>query len=363
MQESTLRALQGIAAAVGIGLVATLIAWYAETYRNYAAIVDGTYISRADYETLAERMKKDYSARFGVDFDSENGKRIAADIKETLVKQLIDRELVRQEATRRKIVVGDAMVEDRITTIKRDFKEKGAFEQALQNNQMTVDAFKERIRETLLVETVSKAVNKESQISETAIQRYYEKNKELFRRPEEVNARHILVKDEKSAKDILRKLKANEPFTGLAMVYSLDPGSKSRGGELGYFTRGQMVPEFEKVAFALKYRAVSKPVKTQFGYHIIQGGELRPARILPLNNVREDIKERILRENSQQAYQRWLTERRAKADISYGQAFKPAVLETSAPTPGALPTSIASPKGKSAPVTAAPAKPGTGTRP
>jgi foldase protein PrsA len=360
LQESTTRALQGIVAALAIGLVATLIAWYAETYHNYAAIVDGTYVSRADYEALSERMKKDYAARFGVDFDSENGKRIAADIKETLVKQLIDRELVRQEATRRKIVVGDAMVGDRITTIKRDFKEKGAFEQALQNNQMTLDAFKERIRETLLVEEVSKAVNKESQISETAIQRYYEKNKELFRRPEEVNARHILVKDEKSAQDILRKLKANEPFTGLAMMYSLDPGSKSRGGELGYFTRGQMVPAFEKVAFALKYREVSKPVKTQFGYHIIQGGELRPARILPLNNVRDDIKARILRENSQQAYQRWLTERRAKADISYGQAFKPAVLESSSPTPS---TSIASPKGQSAPATPAPAKPGTGPQP
>jgi foldase protein PrsA len=98
---------------------------------------------------------------------------------------------------------------------------------------------------------------------------YYDKNKESFK-IDEVTASHILVKDEAQAKDILAKLKAGGNFAELAKQYSIDPGSKDKGGSLGTFGRGEMVTEFENAAFALKPGELSDVVKSKFGYHIIK---------------------------------------------------------------------------------------------
>ncbi|MED1470277.1 peptidylprolyl isomerase [Bacillus salipaludis] len=86
----------------------------------------------------------------------------------------------------------------------------------------------------------------------------------------EIKARHILVNDEKTAKEVKKKLDAGEKFEDLAKKYSQDPGSAQNGGDLGWFGTGKMDPAFEKAAYALKVNEISDPVKSQFGYHIIQ---------------------------------------------------------------------------------------------
>jgi foldase protein PrsA len=109
-----------------------------------------------------------------------------------------------------------------------------------------------------------KAATKDIKVTDKELKDYYNNIKP------QIKARHILVKDEKTANDIEAKLKAGQKFEDLAKKYSTDTGSAQKGGDLGWFGTGTMDPNFEKAAYALKVNEISKPVKTQFGYHIIQ---------------------------------------------------------------------------------------------
>lgn len=130
---------------------------------------------------------------------------------------------------------------------------------------------------------------------------------------DEVEARHILVDSEAKAKEVLEKINKGEDFAKLAEDYSSDPGSKADGGKLGYFTKGQMVKEFEDAAFALRKGEVSKPVQSKFGWHIIKV-EDRRAKPLP---AFEEVKEQILSGMTQQKGQQVATELRGKAGVEY----------------------------------------------
>jgi peptidyl-prolyl cis-trans isomerase C len=113
---------------------------------------------------------------------------------------------------------------------------------------------------------------------------------------EEIHARHILVKTEDEAKTIIKELDAGKDFAELAKAKSTDP-NKSDGGDLGYFKKGQMVPEFETAAFALEKGKYSKtPVKTQFGYHVIKVEDKRIAPPPPFDKVKEQVKQVVMRD-------------------------------------------------------------------
>jgi peptidyl-prolyl cis-trans isomerase C len=114
-----------------------------------------------------------------------------------------------------------------------------------------------------------------------------------------VKARHILVKEEAQAKDAKKRLDAGEDFAKVAEELSTDPGSKKRGGDLGWFTKERMVPEFSEVAFAQELNKISDPVKSKFGFHVIQTTEKRDTQ--PLEEVRAGI-ERLLSSNAVKDY-------------------------------------------------------------
>lgn len=130
---------------------------------------------------------------------------------------------------------------------------------------------------------------------------------------DEVNASHILVESEEKAKEVFDKIGQGEPFAKLAETYSQDPGSKAVGGSLGYFTKGQMVKEFEDAAFALKKGEVSKPIKSKFGWHIIKVDDRRTK---PLPTF-EEVKPQIVQSVTQQKSQQVATDLRGKANIEY----------------------------------------------
>ncbi|MGG0655190.1 peptidylprolyl isomerase [Rummeliibacillus pycnus] len=145
-----------------------------------------------------------------------------------------------------------------------------SFEQSLAAQNMTEKSFKRGIKLNLLQEA---ALADGVKVSEDEMKAYYEEMKT------ELKASHILVADEKTAKEIKAKLDKGEDFATLAKKYSTDTGSQAAGGELGWFGPDKMVPEFTKAAYSLKKGEISEPVKTSFGYHIIKLEDTRDAKV------------------------------------------------------------------------------------
>ena len=130
---------------------------------------------------------------------------------------------------------------------------------------------------------------------------------------EEVRARHILVESKEKARELFEKVAYGTDFAELAKQNSKDPGSKDQGGDLGYFSKGQMVPQFEEAAFKLQKGEVSQPFETQFGWHIIKVDDRRAGQAVPFDAVKERIVGAIIHQKAQQI----AGDLRAKAKIEY----------------------------------------------
>ena len=130
---------------------------------------------------------------------------------------------------------------------------------------------------------------------------------------EEVRARHILVDSKEQARELFEKVAYGTDFAELAKQHSKDPGSKDQGGDLGYFSKGQMVPQFEEAAFKLQKGEVSQPFQTQFGWHIIKVDDRRAGQVVPFDSVKERIVGAIIHQKAQQI----AGDLRAKAKIEY----------------------------------------------
>jgi parvulin-like peptidyl-prolyl isomerase len=144
---------------------------------------------------------------------------------------------------------------------------------------------------------------------------------------ERARARHILIrvppdasKDDREAalkkiKDVQEQLKKGADFADLAKKYSEDPGSKDHGGDLGYFSRGDMVPAFDKAAFALDVGQTSDIVTTDFGYHIIQVEEKKAASGMSLDEIKDDLRDYLFQQRGAKRFESYVKDLRSKADI------------------------------------------------
>ncbi len=160
-----------------------------------------------------------------------------------------------------------------------------------------------KLKDNLLSNYAAEKVLSAVTVSDKEAKDYYEANKEKFVIGDTVNASHILVATEEEAKEILAKINAGEiSFEDAAMAHSTCP-SKAQGGNLGDFTRGQMVPEFDSAVFAMEVGEItSEPVKTQFGYHLIKLNSKSESTTAPFEEIAEEIKESLLNEKQRAAY-------------------------------------------------------------
>lgn len=153
-------------------------------------------------------------------------------------------------------------------------------------------------RKKVLVQSLMENENKTA-TSDAAVKKFYDEN---LKPVPEVHARHILVESEDQAKDVVKKLKAGEDFAKLAKELSKDPGSE--GGDLGYITKDQVVPEFGNAAFALDKGKISDPVKTQFGWHVIKVEDKRDRKPPALDQVKDRIKAALTQKAGEELMQK-----------------------------------------------------------
>ena len=162
-----------------------------------------------------------------------------------------------------------------------------------------------KLRENLLINYAGNKVISAVKVNDEDVKKYYEDNLDKFKQGETVNADHILVDSEEKALEILAKIESGEiNFGDAAREYSSCP-SGQRGGNLGDFGRGQMVPEFDKAVFELEVNEVTKtPVKTQFGYHLIKLNSKSESTVMPYEEIAPQLTEMVLNEKRREAYEK-----------------------------------------------------------
>ncbi len=170
------------------------------------------------------------------------------------------------------------------------------------------------IKRTLLAQSTIRKITDSVTVSEDEARKFFDDNPAMFKQPERIHARHILVSGDETLAKVQEELKAGKSFDVVAKEYSIDPGSAANGGDLGEFPKGVMVAEFEKAAFALKNPGdVSEPVKTQFGWHIIKLEEHIAESPIPY----EQIKDKLIQELREQKIQKALQEKSEELEKKY----------------------------------------------
>ncbi|MBW1648478.1 MAG: peptidylprolyl isomerase [Deltaproteobacteria bacterium] len=270
-----------------------------------AATVNGETISKGQLDrelaSIQGRM-----ARQGHPVPDES----LAQIRGQVLDRMIGEELLFQESRKQKIRVDDQKIQAQIDEMSQSFEDKAAFDLALANAGLSREALTERLRRQMAIQQlIEDKIVAGVTVAEGRAEEFYKANPEIFAQPEQVRARHILIRTgaeadaaakaeaRKQIDEIRQKAIDGEDFAALAKTHSQDPGSKENGGDLGFFARGQMVKPFEDTAFALKENEVSQVVESPFGFHIIQVTGRKPAETIAY----ETVKPRILEHLKQQA--------------------------------------------------------------
>ncbi len=259
------------------------------------AKVNGTAIPKTEFE----QALKSVEARAGGPIPADR----KAEIYRSVLDQLIAMKLLSAESDARHITVSDMEVDQRVAQVRQQFPSEDVFKQTLAAQGMTIDKIKQDARQSMQIEALLQSeIAPKVQVSPADLDKFYKENPEQFKQPESVRASHILIRpaaDTPEAKkqaaskaaQVLKDAKTGKDFAALAKANSADPGSAAQGGDLGFFPRGQMVPEFDQVAFTLKPGDISNLVETQFGYHIIKVTEKKDPRVVPLDEVKPQLEQ------------------------------------------------------------------------
>ncbi|MBI3754267.1 MAG: peptidyl-prolyl cis-trans isomerase [Deltaproteobacteria bacterium] len=231
-----------------------------------------------------------------------------------LVNQLIEEELILEEANRLALNVNDNEVAKEMEAIKKEYT-GDSFESTILNKYGSMDKWKEEIKKKLLLKKViDEVITPRTAVKEDEARRYYKEHIADYKREEQVRARMIVVKTEEDANNIRERLKQGEDFAKLAEEVSLGPEGK-KGGDLGFFGKGEMPKEFEDVVFSLPIGKISNVIKTAYGYHIFRVEEKRGAKDLKFSEVKDQIINKLKREKGDAGFQAWMMELKQRAKI------------------------------------------------
>jgi parvulin-like peptidyl-prolyl isomerase len=314
---------------------------------------NGTQIKKTQVDRLLAQARRSYKAQ-----KRPFPKAGTPEYRQLLtqaVQFLVQRCQFAQAASKRGINVTNADVEKRLKQIKKQYfggSEK-RYRAALKQQGITDAQVRDDVKAQLISEKLFNRITEDIKVAENDVRKYYDEHPELYSQPETRDVRHILVKQKARANSLYSQLcgsespcvKAKTDFAALAKRFSIDPGSKNQGGKLTV-TRGQTVPEFDKKAFELKKNEISSPVKTQYGFHIIQAlSAVRPRRTTPYKQVKEAIRQQLVSQKKTEAQQKFLDDLKKEYEdkIKYAKGYEPppttTAPTTTAPTTTATTTS------------------------
>jgi parvulin-like peptidyl-prolyl isomerase len=296
-----------------------------EVPADAVAVVDGQQIARSDYEALLSQAKKSYKNQKR-EFPAAGSQEFQT-LRNQAVQFLVQREQFEQEASDMDVDVTDKQIDARLEQIQKQYfgGDKKKYEKQLKEQGLSEKQVRNDIRAQIIYEKIFEQVTKDVKVTDADIATYYKKNKAQYSQPESRDVRHILVKTKKQADELYAQLQGGADFAALAKKYSEDTGSKANGGKLT-ISKGQTVAPFDKVAFELKKNEISKPVKTEFGYHIIQPlSEEKAAKVTPLKDVKDSIRQQLGQTKKNEAMTKWVDELKKdyKDKVSYAAGFSP----------------------------------------
>jgi peptidyl-prolyl cis-trans isomerase C len=254
-----------------------------------------------------------------------------------LMPQLVEIEIAKAYAEEQGITVTEAEVNREIESLKdqvaqqaqaqgQDVSREEAFDQALQQVNLTEQQLRQQVREQLPIQKVQKRVAGGVGPSQDEVEQFYQQNKVAqFTTPATRCTRHILFnKDQKEkAEEVKKQLQDGGDFAALAKQYSQDPGSAEQGGDLGCIGKGETVPNFEEAVFNAKQGEIVGPVETEFGYHLLEVTDIREESIQPLSEVEAQIRDQLTSDAQAKKFAAWLQKQKEQRNVKYLPGYKP----------------------------------------
>ena len=292
---------------------------------SVAVLVNGTAISRGDFQREFDRVWRSKGAKLKLADESK-----LAEMKREALENLVTRELLLQESRRRKIKVAQADIDREFGQLKAQFANEGQFNETITRLKLNEALIREQMANGLAIRAlVNEAVGSKFivTISDDEIRTYYERHKETFAKPPQAHLSHILIavdpawnsEQKKAAADKTARLREllveGEDFVRLAAQHSDDNQSKDQGGDIGWFSPGQLVPSLEKKVEPLKEGEISPVIEDRFGFQIIKVIERKAAVTPPLNELKGKIRGILKQERGLKLLQPFIKKLRDEAKV------------------------------------------------
>ncbi len=259
------------------------------------ATVNGKEISEDEYNKLLDYCLSGLRVKHNLEDDELNkdiggGMTFLDSLKSDILEALIENEIIAEEALKNDIEVDEAEIQELYEeSYVKPMEEDEDYKKIIEESKIDEDFMKNQTKKVLLGHKYREFYLDKTKITDETARTFYNENNEMFHM-EQVKAKHILVEEEQTAKDIIEKLENGEDFEELAKKHSIEPEAEETGGDLGYFSQNaDLVPEFKEAAFALEVGKISRPVKTEFGYHVIVVDDKKDETI-KFEDAKESIK-------------------------------------------------------------------------
>jgi foldase protein PrsA len=289
------------------------------------AVVGDRAVSKAEFDELISYAKRSYETQKRP--FPKVGTPEYVQLRDQAMRFLIQRTQFEVKADELGVDISDEAVDKRIDQyIKERHKgDKKKFQAELKAQGLSEEQARDIIRANLVQEAIFNKVTAGVKVTDGDIRKHYDKNKAQYGTPETRDVRHVLVKKKPLADRLYNELKGGGNWNAIAKKHSEDPASKNKGGRYTA-TKGQVVPEFEQVAFSIGNNGISKPVKTQYGWHIIQAlGPVKKSKATPFPQVKEAIRQQLLQEKRNKEMEKWVADMRKdlKDETTYQVGYKP----------------------------------------